>query len=985
MLRFKPLLLLLFFSCPVLVGQAQVVQKQEPVLIGSSEVKETAALSEKTLIPASGEIKIYNPKNRSANRVVPGKGYPKGMDAALQKKEGKIPSKKPLLTFDAATSGSTPTDPTGAVGPDHYVNAWNSAFAIYDKEGNVLSPPADLMSIGGTFADEDLGDPIVFYDYFADRFVLTQFSDTPNSLLVAVSKGPDPVNDGWYTYRFVTGALPDYPKFFVWSDGYYVTTNKDPEEPDSNEVVYVLERDKMLQGLPARHVGFPLPGIVNNGFYSPAGFFAVGNQPPPPGNTPIIYYQDDAWLGVNEDHLKLWEITMDWENLENASISEFQTIGPEEGLTPFHSTFDGGSFLNLSQPGDAPDVDALQGAIMYPTAYRRFEDHNSVVFNFVVDVDPSQVEHAGIRWYELRQDEDGERWRIFQEGTYAPDNSDRWCGSIGIDKNGNIGLGFTILNDNPEDPIFPSLMYTGRYAGDPPGVMTIKEEPIAISTAPDPSSRYGDYAHLTVDPTDGETFWYIGEYFRPGSRLNKVGVFKIAPEFFNDVGVVDIIAPHSATLGTAEPVTVVLRNYGRLPQSDIPVTVSVDGKVIATEVFEGTIASTAQAEFTFSQGIDLSESGATYSVSVGTRLDGDQDDSNDILVEEVENLPPDDIGVTVIHSPRTGDRLGDDEVIGVTIENFGGEPQTGFPVAYKVDDGPLIVETYDEVLEVGEQAAYIFEQQVDLSRPGVYKFFATTLLEGDADEENDAADKVVAQLNCLPEGSDCAFGDGIFSFYLEEIQNDNIYCTNGYYDFIGLYTRLDRSQGTYTVGVATHFAERNHERFSLWIDFNDNAVFEDEERLISAAIIPTAREVYSYDFSIPPDAPLGEHLMRVRGGDTSYGGNLNNPCSVMDYGTTQDYTVLIVDSIEDSELADSELVVSSAEGDIFDIDFTTGYQKSVWITVYNLLGQKLVENKIEKGLLGYEYVLDMSYAAPGVYLVRVGTREEGRVERILVH
>ncbi len=76
--------------------------------------------------------------------------------------------------------------------------------------------------------------------------------------------------------------------------------------------------------------------------------------------------------------------------LQNSTITESQDLGPSEGVTPFHSTFDGGGFSNLSQPGGAPDVDALQGAIMYPTSYRRFETHNSVVFNFVVDVDPSQ-------------------------------------------------------------------------------------------------------------------------------------------------------------------------------------------------------------------------------------------------------------------------------------------------------------------------------------------------------------------------------------------------------------------------------------------------------------------------------------------------------------------------------------------------------------------------------------------------------------------
>lgn len=967
---------------------AQINERAKPVLSGSARAISTDAISSKELLPPSGEFKIYNPKNRSSNIVVPGKGYPKNEDAAWQKQAGEIPGKKPILTFDAATSGSTPTDPTGAVGPNHYVNAWNSAFAIYDKEGNVLSPPADLKTIGGTFAGEDLGDPIVFYDSFADRYVITQFSDTPNSLLVAISQGPDPVNDGWYTYRFATGTFPDYPKFYVWGDGYYVTTNQDPDEiraPDDqddglNEVVYVLERDKMLQGEEARHLGFPLPGIRVNGFYSPAGFFAVGEELPPVGNSPIIYYQDDSWLGVNEDHLKIWLVNVDWKDPMNSSIEESQEIEPSEGVTPFHSVFDGGSFRNLSQPGSAPDVDALQGAIMYPTAFRQFSTHNSVVFNFVVDIDPSVVEHAGIRWYELRQDSGGGPWTVYQEGTYAPDQSDRWCGSIGIDRNGNIGLGFTVLNDNPENPIFPSLRYTGRYADDPLGLMTLQEETIVEGVEPDPSNRYGDYSHLSIDPVDQETFWFIGEYFGGGSRLNKVGVFKIAPQFLNDVGVVDITTPPNGTLGNREEVTVTVRNFGSNPQSNFQVFYSVDDGTVVTETFSGTLPATSQTDFTFSTTVDVSVIGQTYTFSAGTDLTGDEEAENDIYTEVIKNLPPKDVGVTVIHSPATGENLRQEEVV-VTVENFGGEGQNNIPVAYKVNNGDLIRETINQNLGVGQELSYTFQSLADLSLPEKYTIYATTLLPEDANKDNDDSEKIVANLNCIPEGSDCSFGDGIYDFYLEEIINENIYCTNGYYDFIGISTRLDRTQGTFEVGVSSRFSGN---RFSLWIDFNDNAFFEREELLISSALIPTANEVHVFEFNLPPNAPLGEHLMRVRAGDTEYGGNLNNPCDVMDYGNTMDYSVVIVSDIEESVLADSKLMVTSTDGNIFDVNLTTGYQQSLWITVHDLLGQKLVENKIEKGLRGYSYRLDMSYAATGVYLVRVGTRNEGRVKRIVV-
>lgn len=981
------LVLFLLFSVPVL--QAQVREKAGPVLIGSSKPSYSPPISSQVLPAPESEFKIVNPKVRSANIVVPGKGYPKTMDASWQKKMGQSPLKAPLFTFDAASSGSTPTDPTGAVGPNHYVNAWNSAFAVYDKQGNLLSPPASLEALGGEFIGEDLGDPIVQYDSFADRYIIMQFAgcapDYPcfgeiieesNALLVAVSQGPDPVNDGWYTYRFRTGTFPDYPKLFIWSDGYYITTNQDPTDPDYKEVVYVLERDAMLAGEEARHIGLPLPGARINRFYSPAAFNAVGDALPPRGDAPLLFFQDDAWLGVNEDYLKMWVVNVDWSNPASSTIRESQEIP----VTPFHSTFDGGSFSNLSQPGGAPDVDALQGAIMYPTSYRRFETHNSVVFNFVVDVDPSLVEHAGIRWYELRQDSEGGLWEVYQEGTYAPDNSDRWCGSIGIDKDGNIGLAYTVLNDNEEQPVFPSLRYTGRYAGDPLGIMTLREETIVEGEFPDRSSRYGDYSHLSIDPVDDETFWFIGEYFGRSSRINRVGVFKIAPEFSNDVGVVDIISPVSASLGSQEEVTIIIRNFGKETQSNFTVSYRIDNGSIVTETFTGSLASTEQTEFTFSTPANLSEVGRTYTLTAQTNLEGDQEPENDIYSEEIENLPAKDVGVTVIHSPITGTDLGQEQ-IAVTVQNFGGEPQTGFPVSYSINGGELITETFDEILDVREEAPFIFNQEYDFSEPTTYQIFATTQLEDDANPDNDFAEKFIANMDCIPEGSSCAFGDGIFDFYLEDIVNENIYCTNGYYNFLDISTRLDRSKEVFQVGVSSH--ARN--QFSLWIDFNDNAVFEPEEQLINSAVVSATGFVEFFEFTLPDDAPLGQHIMRARAGDTKYDGDLNNPCSVMDYGMTQDYSVVIVDRISPSEIEQGELVIATPDNEVFQVLFTTDYQGPVWITVYDMLGQLLAENKIDKMKGLYSYTLDMSYVATGVYLVRVGTRKEGKVQRIIVN
>ena len=523
---------MVLFSMFSLIGFSQTDQSvtssdpSHPTLIGQSEpmieVPSIASqLANGTFIPSENHVKEFNPKKWGSNTAVPGKGLPKG-DDPLWEKQTQVPKSQgraPLLSFDAASSGSTPTDPTGAVGPNHFVNSWNSSFRIWDKSGNPLIAAASL----GTVLPGTLGDPIVMYDRYADRFIITEFYS--NGFDIAVSKGADPVNSGWYVYRFPTNTFPDYPKFSVWSDGYYITANKDQSSANTSQVVFVVERTKMIAGnTSAQMVGFPLTNIVTSGFYSPLGFNANGITPTPAGNASIVYMQDDAWSGVSSDHLKLWTINVNWTTPANSTISAPQIIA----TAPFDGLFDGGSFSNLPQPTGS-DIDALQATIMYMAQYRRFSGYNSAIFNFVVDLNGADNK-AGIRWYELRQTVDGGAWSIFQEGTYSqPNGHSAFSGNMCMDANGNIGLAYTTVSSTQ----YPSLRFTGRQVSDPAGTMTIAEEVIINGVQSDPSTRYGDYSQMTIDPVDDATFWSIGEYFASGTRKNRVGTFQIGPPALN--------------------------------------------------------------------------------------------------------------------------------------------------------------------------------------------------------------------------------------------------------------------------------------------------------------------------------------------------------------------------------------------------------------------------------------------------------------------
>ncbi|MBN2175404.1 MAG: T9SS type A sorting domain-containing protein [Bacteroidales bacterium] len=966
---------LIFIGFTTLKAQ-QLVQKATLIVEPASLIEVPSIASQMAsgnFIPAQDQIEEVNPKRRDANKAVPGKGFPKGSDPLWhqQQKAPKIKGKEPILSFEAVSANVTPTDPTGAVGPNHFLNSWNSSFRIWDKTGNPLTPPASLATI---FPGQTLGDPIVMYDPFADRFFISEFYS--NGFLVAVSQGPDPVNDGWYTYQYPTNTFPDYPKYSIWSDGYYITANKNSGSAGFSEVVFAIERDKILQGDPtALMIGFPLPTINTSGFYSPLGFNVSSGELPPPGNAPIVYMQDDSWSGVSTDHLKIWSINVNWDTPNNSTISNPQVIN----TIPFDGLFDGGSFSNLPQPS-GPDIDALQATIMYMAQYRRFSGHNSVVFNFVVDLDGSD-DLAGIRWYELRQDNDGDPWQIYQEGTYAqPDGHSAFSGNMCMDSEGNIALAYTAVSES----LYPSLRFTGRYSTDPLNVMTIEEDSYAEGTNSNPSYRYGDYSQMTIDPTDDKTFWSIGEYFTGGSRKNQVGVFKIASDLANDVGVVSIDSPVDGILSDSEPVTVTIRNFGVATQTSIPVSFQINGGPVINDVFTGSLASNNNAQFTFAATGNFSEPGATYHIFSQTSLGSDLNIANDTVSTWVKHLFADDIGVTEIISPVSGIYLTNNETVTVNITNFGALAQNDFDVTYVLNDGTPVTEQVDGPLELGSTLEYSFSTTADFSEIGYHELMVTTTLAGDADNTNDTTYTTVINSLCQPQTM-CEQGVGIFELQLGSIDNESGCAPDGYANYTNMSTNLTQGSSndlTISTGYGSVYVK-------VWIDFNDNFVFDEDEIVVNDYVIANGQGQGTYTetmpLDIPADALLGEHLMRAK---TNY--NVAVPadaCESTTFGETEDYVVNVVMStgLSLQELEPNELVLRNTGDNHFVLSFDAKtLTETLIVSVHNIQGHRLINNRVNNLDGKYKYDFDMSYVAPGIYLLRLGSATFGKVKRFVV-
>ena len=427
-----------------------------------------------------------------------------GEDMALQTEQGHPMNTDAVIEVNVGgitnVYGIAPPDTDGDVGPDHYFQMVNNGFAIYNKTGVKVYGPADNITLWngfpGPWSSTNDGDPVVLYDEYADRWIATQFSlpnypSGPCYELVAVSETGDP-QGAWYRYAFQFDDMPDYPKFGIWPDGYYFTSNQFNNGNWVGGAVSALDRDAMLVGDPDAEMLFFEMGS-SNGSILPTD--ADGAMEPPAGSP--CYF-----VSLSGNSVKLWESNIDWDNTTGSSIDYIGFVA----VTPY--TDDN---ISISQPGTSQKLDDLAGRLMYRLQYRNFGDYEVMVTNHTVNAGSGQ---AGVRWYELRK-YDGD-WEMYQQGTFAPaDGHSRWMASVAMNDYGDIAVGYSISSSSK----YPSIYIAGQSAGAPMGlgVLDIEEIPIKEGNKSQAGlDRWGDYSAMSVDPTDGITFWYTTQYTNSG-------------------------------------------------------------------------------------------------------------------------------------------------------------------------------------------------------------------------------------------------------------------------------------------------------------------------------------------------------------------------------------------------------------------------------------------------------------------------------------
>lgn len=452
--------------------------------------------------------------------------------------DGEVFNSTLLTSFQSHPFGAGwPPDVNGDVGPEHYISMVNASnFAIFDKAGNLLTGPTDLSDLwgpnggaGGSQCADGDGDPIVRYDSLANRWLLTEFDVNQNNLCFYVSRTPDPVAGGWFVYDFSAPSFPDYPQYGIWSGAWYVTSFESP-----NLGLYAFDKINMLAGNAATFQRFTTPQLVGT---SPRVTRMLpldldGGVAPPPGSPGLfVRTVDDTQDNTDPtDRLEMWQLDVNFGNPGSSVLSQLPDLLPAS----FTLLACAPSIRDcVDQPGVTEQLDALFNRAMRRAAYRNFGTHESFVLTQAVDVGSVR---AGKRWWEIRKTDaslegGGGTWTIFQEGTYAPtDGAGRFMGSVAMDGEGNIALGFSISSTS----VLPAIHATGRRADDPLGLMTMNELVIKAGEGVQTNTqRWGDYSAMNVDPADDKTFWYTNEIVgADGFWTTWVGSFRISDGLF---------------------------------------------------------------------------------------------------------------------------------------------------------------------------------------------------------------------------------------------------------------------------------------------------------------------------------------------------------------------------------------------------------------------------------------------------------------------
>jgi len=235
---------------------------------------------------------------------------------------------------------------------------------------------------------------------------------------------------------------------------------------------------------------------------------------------------------------------------------------------------------------------------------------------------------------------------------------------------------------------------------------------------------------------------------------------------------------------------------------------------------------------------------------------------------------------------------------------------------------------------------------------------------------------------CASKGNNVAY-EWIDLVKLGEINNVTA-ANGGYGDFTHMVANLGRGTSQ-TIYFSAGFSSTAYtEYWYIWIDWNQNGVFESNE-LINATSSKSAATL-SKTFTVPTTAALGTTRMRV----TMKYNAAPTACETFSYGEVEDYTINVVNrnttfpenveyGIEDAnDLPISLSVYPNPVSNTLNISLNADIENGT-VSIFNTLGVLVKRVEVHNS----ESLIDVSDLSAGLYVISLDGLKEPFVSRFI--
>ena len=426
-----------------------------------------------------------------------------------------------------------PPDTMGAIGTTQFLETNNGSVAIFDKATGALTSRESMPNFwsrvglpGGAN-----GDQRVLFDHYTNRWIMNGFGPTGNIINVAVSDTANALGT-WKSVAITVlpSGTADYPTLSMDDKAVYIGTNNFTPSFSGTSLL-VIPKTSLFGGAPstAGMTTFTTTTAgTDQGFAIQPALNWQGN----PTNTVSVIA--DSRVADAQVFYKVSGVN---------AAGAIQTVGAQIA----------GSGYVVAGAGRQPDGSRLVDTLSPRISANAVQLNGKVFSTATVQADAGIGDFAAVRWTVV----DASTGVLLSAGKIQQANYDFYEGSIAINEFGEAVIGYnrsgTVTADGNGDGLadgnisFMARAYdlSGSALVQDGAEMTLRVSGISdyrcgARTPVDTTcrQRWGDYAAVTIDPSNHHRFYAIGEYASSWAIIPGIGERAIWNTYIAEIAMV---------------------------------------------------------------------------------------------------------------------------------------------------------------------------------------------------------------------------------------------------------------------------------------------------------------------------------------------------------------------------------------------------------------------------------------------------------------